>query len=157
MSRLRSSLLVVIAALLTMGQGDNPLLNVRVRRLGEQLGCLCGCGASVTSCNMLQCHFALPARQKLLKMVEAGESDQAIFAAFVKENGPRILLKPPAEGFNLVGWLMPFAAIVAGLAFVWWLIGRFRRPLAAAGGPQVDESVLARYRERIDKDTENLD
>ncbi|HVX65154.1 MAG TPA: cytochrome c-type biogenesis protein CcmH [Bryobacteraceae bacterium] len=147
----------MIAALLTMGQGDNPLLNVRVRQLGEQLGCQCGCGASVTSCNMLQCHFALPARQKLLKMVEAGESDQAILASFVRENGPRILLKPPAEGFNLVGWLMPFAALVAGLAFLWWVIKRFRKPLAPAGGPALDDSVLERYRERIDKDTENLD
>jgi cytochrome c-type biogenesis protein CcmH len=148
---------VVLLALVTMGQGDNPLLNVRVRQLGEQLGCLCGCGASITSCNMLQCHFALPARQKLLKMVNAGESDQAIFAAFVKEYGPRVLLKPPAEGFNLVGWLMPFAAIATGLAFVWWLIGRFRKPLATAGGPELDDATLAQYRERIDRDLEKLD
>ncbi len=157
MRRLRNSLLLVFLALLFMGQGDNPLLNVRVRRLGEQLGCLCGCGASITSCNMLQCHFALPARQKLLAMVNAGESDQTIFAAFVKEYGERVLLKPPAEGFNLVGWLMPFAAIVAGLAFVWWVIGRFRRPLAVPAGPTVDDAALAHYRERIDRDLEKLD
>ncbi len=158
MKRLRSSLLIVLLALFCLGQGgDNPLLNSRVRLLGEQLGCQCGCGASVTSCNMLQCHFALPARQKLLEMVNAGESDQAIFAAFVKEYGQRILLKPPAEGFNLVGWLMPFAAIVAGLAFVWWLIQRFRKPLAVAGGLEIDDAALARYRDRIDRDLEKLD
>ncbi len=157
MNRLRSSLLIVLLAFLCLGQGDNPLLNTRVRLLGEQLGCQCGCGASVTSCNMLQCHFALPARQKLLEMVNAGESDQAIFAAFVQQYGQRVLLKPPAEGFNLVGWLMPFAAIAAGLAFVWWLIGRFRKPLATAGGPQLDDAALALYRDRIDRDLEKLD
>lgn len=157
MSRLRSSLLLLVLVLLTMGQGDNPLLNARVRLLGEQLGCLCGCGASVTSCNMLQCHFALPGRQKLLQLVNAGESDQAIFASFEKEYGARVLLKPSAKGFNLVGWLMPFAALAVGLVFVWWMIRRLRRPLAAAAGPELDDSALARYRERIDKDLEKLD
>ena len=156
MSRLKSSVLLLVLVLLSMGQGDNPLLNARVRLLGEQLGCLCGCGASVTSCNMLQCHFALPARQKLLQLVNAGEPDQVIYAAFVKEYGPRVLLKPSAEGFNLVGWLMPFAALAAGLMFVWFMIKRFRRPVAATG-PEVDDSTLARYRERIDKDLEKLD
>ena len=59
------------------------LENPRVRQLGDQLACLCGCGSSVTSCNMLHCHFSDPARQKLLAMVKAGMSDSAIFAAFV--------------------------------------------------------------------------
>ena len=78
--------------------------------------------------------FSKPAREKLLAMVNAGESDSAIIDSFVKDYGPRILLKPPAKGFNLVGWLMPFAAIAMGLAFVWWVIRRFRRPLASAAG-----------------------
>jgi cytochrome c-type biogenesis protein CcmH/NrfF len=154
--RLRSSLLFLAAAALMLGQGGIPLENARVRYLGEQLACLCGCGSSVTSCNMLHCHFSDPARQKLLTMVNAGMSDAAIFDAFVKENGPRVLLKPPAEGFNLVGWVMPFAALAIGLVIVWWFIQRFRRPLAVAG-PVPDSAVLARYQERIDKDLENLD
>ncbi len=154
--RLRNSLLIIAAAALMLGQGGIPLENARVRRLGEQLACLCGCGSSVTSCNMLHCHFSDPARQKLLTMVNAGMSDAAIFDAFVKENGPRVLLKPPAEGFNLVGWVMPFVALALGLVIVWWFIQRFRRPLAAAG-PAPDSAVLARYQERIDKDLENLD
>jgi cytochrome c-type biogenesis protein CcmH len=158
MRRLRNSLLVVALAAICLAQGENPLLNERVRRLGEQLGCQCGCGSSVTSCNMLECHFSSPARQKLLAMVNAGESDSAILAAFVKEYGPRILLKPPAEGFNLVGWVMPFVGIAIGLAFVWWIIKRFRRPVAAvAGGAEMEEATLARYQERIDKDLEKLD
>jgi len=106
---------------------------------------------------MLDCSFSRPARQKLLAMVNAGASDSAIIGSFVKQYGPRILLKPPAEGFNLVGWLMPFAAIAMGLAFVWWVIRRFRRPLALAGGPEMDPATLARYQERIDKELEKLD
>jgi len=134
-----------------LGQGGTPLENPRVRQLGDQLACLCGCGSSVTSCNMLHCHFSDPARQKLLAMVKAGMSDQAIFAAFVKDYGPQVLLKPPAEGFNLLGWIMPFVAIAIGLAAVWWFIQRFRKPLPA--GPEPDAVTLA----RVEKDLENFE
>jgi cytochrome c-type biogenesis protein CcmH/NrfF len=157
MRQWRSSLLVVALAAFCLAQDGNPLLNERVRRLGEQLECQCGCGSSVTSCNMLECHFSSPARKRLLAMVNAGESDSAILDTFVKEYGPRILLSPPAEGFNLIGWMMPFVAILAGLGFVWLVIHRFRRPPAAAVGPEVDSATLARYQERIEKDLERLD
>jgi len=156
MRLLRNSLLVLVLAVLCLGQGGNPLSNEHVRRLGDQLMCLCGCGSSITSCNMLECHFSLPARQKLLSMVNAGMSDQDILDSFTKEYGPQILLKPPAEGFNLVGWVMPFVAIVVGLGVVWLVIRRFRRPVTAAG-PDLDSATLARYQERIDKDLEKLD
>lgn len=132
----------------------SPLTNPEVRRIGEKLLCLCGCGSTVTSCNMQHCGFSDPARIKILKMVEAGKSEEEILASFVSENGLRVLVKPPAEGFNLVGWLMPFAGIAVGLTFVWLMIQRFRRPLAAA---PADDAALARYRNRIEKDLERLD
>jgi cytochrome c-type biogenesis protein CcmH len=154
---LKACLLVLLTAVLLLGQGANPLENARVRRLGDLLLCKCGCGSSLTSCNMLHCHFSEPARMELAKMVDAGMTDQAIFDAFVEKYGPDILLRPPAKGFNLVGYAMPFAAILAGLAIVWWLMKRLRRPLATSSGPDLDAAALARYRERIEKDLEKLD
>jgi cytochrome c-type biogenesis protein CcmH len=148
---------LLLLAALCLGQGGKPLENPRVRQLGEQLVCLCGCGSSVTSCNMLQCHFSEPAREQLLAMVSAGMPDQAIFDAFVQKYGKQVLMRPPAEGFNLLGYLMPFIGILLGLALVWWLIQRFRRPLAVAAGPQLDDAALEHYRARIDKDLEKLD
>ena len=157
MRRWKSSLLLLALAALSLAQGGNPLENARVRRLGDQLACLCGCGSSLTSCNMLHCHISEPARDKLLSLVNAGMSDASIFASFVSDFGERILLKPPAEGFNLLGYLTPFIAILVGLAFVWWVIKRFRKPLAAAAGPQPDAATLARYQERIEQDLEKLE
>jgi cytochrome c-type biogenesis protein CcmH len=147
---------LALLAALCLGQGARPLENPRVRQLGEQLVCLCGCGSSVTSCNMLNCHFSEPAREELLTMVNAGMSDKAIFDAFVQKYGKQVLMRPPAEGFDLLGYLMPFVAILLGLTLVWWLIQRFRKPLAVAAGPQVDDAALDRYRERIEKDLEKL-
>src|SRR5271157_5527209 len=130
MRRLKSSLLILALAALCLAQSTTPLANARVRRLGDQLMCLCGCGATVTSCNMLGCSHAKPAREKLLAMVNAGMSDSDILDSFVKDYGLQILAKPPAQGFNLLGYVVPFVGIALGLAFVWWVMKRFRKPLA---------------------------
>lgn len=157
MRRLKTSLLVLALAALCLAQSTTPLANPRVRRLGDQLMCLCGCGATVTSCNMLGCQHSKPAREKLLAMVNAGASDSAILDSFVKESGLEILAKPPAQGFNLLGYLVPFAGIAFGLAFVWWFIKRFRKPVAMAAGPELDDAAFAGYRAQIDRDLEKLD
>ena len=157
MRRLKSSLLVLALAALCLAQSTTPLANPRVRRLGDQLMCLCGCGATVTSCNMLGCQHSKPAREKLLAMVNAGESDSAILASFVQESGLEILAKPPAQGFNLLGYVVPFIGVALGLAFVWFVIKRFRKPVALAAGPELDDAAFAGYKAQIDRDLEKLD
>jgi cytochrome c-type biogenesis protein CcmH len=157
MRPLKSSLLVLALAALCLAQAPNPLANPHVRRLGDQLMCLCGCGATVTSCNMLGCSHSKPARERLLAMVNSGESDSAILATFVQENGVEILAKPPAQGFNLLGYLVPFIGIALGLAFVWFVIKRFRKPIAVADGPEIDDAEFANYQAQIEKDLEKLD
>jgi cytochrome c-type biogenesis protein CcmH len=152
----RLAALALVASAIAFAQ-VNPLTNPRVRRLGDQLRCQCPCGSTVTGCNMLHCESSEPMRARLLEMVNAGMSDGAILDAFAQKYGKQILEKPPAEGFNLLGYLMPFIGIALGLAFVWWIIQRFRRPLAVAGGPAIDDETLARYQARIDKDLEKLD
>lgn len=154
---LKSALLTVVLAAATLAQSGSPLTDPNVRRVGEMLLCLCGCGSTVTSCNMQHCHFSDPARVKIRQMVQAGMSDKEILDAFVKENGLKVLVKPPTEGFNLVGWIMPVAGFIAGLGIVWLVIRRFRRPATAVAGPAIDDAVLARYQERIDRDLEKLD
>jgi cytochrome c-type biogenesis protein CcmH len=157
MHRLKTSLLVLALAALSLAQAPNPLANARVRRLGDQLMCLCGCGATVTSCNMLGCSHSKPAREKLLAMVDAGASDAAILDSFVQANGLQILAKPPAQGFNLLGYVVPFAGLALGLAFVWWAMRRFRKPLTVPNLPEVDAAAFAGYKAQIDTDLEKLD
>ena len=155
MRRLKSSLLILALAAICLAQSTNPLANERVRRVGDRLMCLCGCGATVTSCNMLGCSHAKPARARIFTMVSAGMSDAAILDTFVQENGLQILVRPPAEGFNLLGYVMPFVGIALGLVFVWFVIKRFRKPAPAPeGGPAIDDATLAGYQAQIEKDLE---
>ncbi len=66
---------------------------------------------------MLHCHYSSPAREKIAGMLAAGMSDDQIVDSFVKGAGPQALTVPPAEGFNILAWVMPFAAIALGLGW----------------------------------------
>ena len=104
---------------------------------------------------MLECHYSLPAREKIDQMQKAGASDQSIVDSFVKESGLSALASPPAEGFNLLGWVMPFIALALGLgAVAIWFKRFFRRKSAAA--PELPE-IDRRYQERMDRELEELE
>lgn len=156
MRRFASKFGIFVLACTALAQEPTPLVDPEVRRIGEQLRCMCGsCNYTLTSCNMLSCSGAESGRAKLLTLVRQGLSEEQIKAEFVKQYGTVVLMKPPSEGFFLLGWIMPFIAIAAGLLLVWWVIRRFLQPPAAA--PAVDEATLARYRERIQKELERID
>ena len=157
MRRYRTSILIVLLAAVCLGQSASQLQTEAVRRVGSQLACLCGgCNNTVGDCPMLECHFALPARQRIASLQAMGKSDAEIIDEFVQRYGKQVLAVPPAEGFNLLAWVMPFVAIAAGLAIVWMFIQRFRRPVAASRG-LADQATLSRYQAQIEKDLTKLD
>ena len=155
MLRWKSSLLLAVTAVLTLAQSASQLVTPEIRRVGDKLACLCGsCKNTVATCQMLQCHYSLPAREKIAKMQALGMSDKEIIDVFVKENGLRALAMPPAEGFNVLAWVMPFVAIALGLAAIWLFIQRFRRPAVVA---EIDPASLERYNRQIEKDLAKLE
>jgi cytochrome c-type biogenesis protein CcmH/NrfF len=154
--------LLVLALTAALVQGTVPLSNERVRRLGDMLQCKCGCYASITGCNMINCHFSDPVRLKLLQMVEQGKSDDEVFAEMVQVYGKEIMMKPPAEGFYLLSWIMPFAGLAGGLGFLYLLLQRWKRRPAVAQGVAVEDDEVesadyAKYKDRIDKDLSDLE
>jgi cytochrome c-type biogenesis protein CcmH len=160
MRQWKSSLVLFALVGASLAQtGGTPLTNPDVRRVGETLRCMCGCSYTVTSCNMLNCSGAEPARAKLLELVQKGLSDDAIREEFVKQYGRVVLTKPPSDGFNLVGWIMPFAAAGLGLALVFWLISRLyrRAPAVSVAAGAVESDQMKRYRDQIEKDMSKLD
>ena len=149
-------LLVCLYASTGLAQQPTPLVDPEVRRVGEQLRCMCGgCNYTVTSCNMLSCRGADHGRAKLMGLVQKGLNEEQIKAEFVKESGTVVLTKPPSEGFYLLGWLMPFAALLAGLLVVAWVLKHFLKKPAVA--PATEDEVLSRYQRRIDQDLTKLD
>ena len=155
MSRFVPALMLFVLAGLCLPQTSSQLVTPEIRRVGDKLACKCGsCTNTVATCQMLGCGYSTPAREKIAAAQKAGQSDQAISDGFVKEMGIVALAVPPAEGFNLLGWLMPFIGIALGLTaiFVYWK--RFRSPATASvAAPEIDE----KYRRRIEAEMADLD
>ncbi|MBI5083555.1 MAG: cytochrome c-type biogenesis protein CcmH [Acidobacteria bacterium] len=158
--KLRSKLLLALLLTVALVEGTVPLTNERVRRLGDMLKCKCGCQASITGCNMINCHFSDPVRTQLLQMVDQGLSDKEVFAEMERVYGKDILLKPPTEGFYLLSWTMPFVSLAGGLGIIYLVLRRYMKRRPAAEGPEpavAESSELAQYRERIDKDLSDME
>ncbi|MEO8130149.1 MAG: cytochrome c-type biogenesis protein CcmH [Bryobacteraceae bacterium] len=158
MRKLRNSFLLLVLAAVCLPQSATQLVTPEIRRVGDKLACRCGvCNNTVATCQMLECHYSLPSRQKIAAMQKEGKSDETILAAFVKEGGISALSSPPAEGFNLLGYVMPIFGVVIGLGAILIFLRRSRRLETPATVPPLNNEMLTRYRDRIDKDMAKLE
>src|SRR5271157_612956 len=123
MRRFKNSLLLVILAVAALAQTASEKPNGDVRRVGMRLKCQCGCKDSVATCNMLECGFSKPAKERIARMQAAGFSDRQIVDAFIRDYGPGIYLAPPSA----VGWAMPYIAAALGLVTIWLFIKKYRK------------------------------
>lgn len=107
-------------------------------RLITNLMCLCGCKTTLKTCPHVNCDFAIPRKKEILAMLDQGADYDKVVAAMVGRFGERILPAPTAEGFNLVGYILPFVAILAvgallaRLAAQWARRGQETAPITTA-------------------------
>ena len=131
----------------------------RAKRLGDGMMCMCNCGQILTQCNHVGCTVSSAMLKELDQRVGGDSSDDLLLQSFVQEYGPKVLASPPAQGFNLLAWIIPGLAFGMGLALVVVVIRHWRRrfELAPAGGPPmpVSSEALDRARRQADRETED--
>ena len=125
------------------------------RRISDKLICQCGCNYGLTNCPHLQCPSAPSLRAKIREKLAAGQSEPQVLEAIVAEFGPAILGAPPAEGFNLTAWVMPFVALLLGLGIVVFVARRWYARRAPPGG--ADPYLLERYRANLEQEIKRLE
>ncbi len=81
----------------------------------------------------------------------AGETSEQVVRYFVDKYGEWILLSPRASGFNLLVWVAPAVAVLAGLGAVGFLLRRWTRPRARAVAAPVDPALLERVRRELEE------
>lgn len=96
-------------------------------------------------------------RALIRERLARGETAEQVRAYFVDKYGIWILLAPPRSGFTLLVWVLPFAALLAGLAVVATALWRWRRPARAATPDGGAPSLAPAMRERIRRETAELD
>jgi cytochrome c-type biogenesis protein CcmH/NrfF len=157
-SKVRNSLLVLsLVAGGCFAQSAEQLESPAVNRIADRLNCPCGCKTNM-ACRMdpYPCRTCWDNKKKILKMEEAGMSDQAILDTFAKEMGTGVVVVPP----GILGSLSFYTAAALGLILVVFVIRRLSRkgPAVAAGFPGApDDPLLARYHDQIEKEVDKLD
>ena len=113
--------------------------------LEKHLKCQCGCPLDIYTCRTTD--FACPVSPRVHADVQAliagGYSEAEIREAFVAVYGERVLTAPKPQGFNLLAYVAPFAAITVFGGFAAWVISRWRRQPAidADGEVRIPQSA----------------
>ncbi len=124
------------------------------RSISEKLVCQCGCNYGLLYCPHLQCGSAIPMRQTIRAALAEGKSEEEALQVMVAQFGLSALGQPPAEGFNLLAWVMPFLALALGL----WAVQRVARSWRArVPAPVADAALVERYRSAVKREIDQLE
>jgi cytochrome c-type biogenesis protein CcmH len=110
-----------------------------VKNVELRLKCTCGCSLDIFTCRTTDftCTLSPALHQEVLALFDAGKTPDEIVQAFVARHGEAILMAPRAEGFNLVGYLLPSLAVVVAGSVLGLVLLRKRTRAASAPVPAV--------------------
>jgi cytochrome c-type biogenesis protein CcmH len=147
-------LLVVVALFTFMGVGDE---DARFNDLGHHLMCVCGCSQILLECNHVGCQYSDRMRGELMEALNRGDNDDLALQSFIQKYGTTVVAAPSTTGFGRVAWIMPFVALIAGLASVVFIVRAWKNrpaPALADGIQPLHGAELERYRDQADKETD---
>jgi cytochrome c-type biogenesis protein CcmH len=98
----------------------------------RQIRCQCGCTLDVYICRTtdFSCQVSPAMHRDIISLVEGGYSAKEIIDAFVTTYGESALMAPPREGFNLAGYIVPFAVLAAGSVALTIVLRRMQNRIA---------------------------
>ena len=156
--KLKKLLIVVILGLLLM-PAVPVTATATMSDIGKELICQCDCSMVLTNCTHAQCSSRDSINSTISEKLDQGESKEQIIGYFVNVYGERVLASPPKKGFNLLLWVLPFTAIVAGLVVISltlkaWVGRSSHDPIEAnSSNPEDNEEV---YQQRLKKDLDEF-
>ena len=140
----------VIAALLAVMVVGLPAtaLGLSLTEVAQELRCVtCGTPLDVSNAPAAQ-----QMKAQIQRRIDEGATKDEIKAEFVREFGRQVLATPAKSGFDLVAWLVPALAVVAGLGAIPFVTRTWakRRPVAASTAAPLDDDDAARLQRELD-------
>lgn len=101
--------------------------------LEHRLRCQCGCTLDVFTCRTtdFSCRVSPAMHRDIMALVDGGYGAQEIIDSFVDVYGDQVLMAPPKEGFNIVGYVLPAASVAVGAVLLAVVLRRWRRPASS--------------------------
>ncbi|MDA0745191.1 MAG: cytochrome c-type biogenesis protein CcmH [bacterium] len=156
LSALRAPGLITLCTflfLLVVSPVRAEVTRAQVLDVAKELACLCG-DCPRRPLHECACGWADKNRDRIRTALEAGKDKETIVAGFVSDFGMEAYSAPPAEGFNLTAWIMPFLALalggfaVRGVIRTWSTKHSAPKP-AQATESQADDPYLARIENEL--------
>jgi cytochrome c-type biogenesis protein CcmH/NrfF len=116
--------LLVVAAFTMLGAG-NP--STRFDEIGHQLVCQCSCTQILLECNHVGCPVSPIMIDELHRQIALNLPNAGIFNWFAAKYGSIVLASPNRGGFDIVAWIVPFAALALGILAVILTLRVWRR------------------------------
>ncbi len=149
-TKLKQAFLAVILVT-TMGLAADDA--ARFKELEDNFICVCGCNmGTLNMCTMVNCSHGSPMRAELKRLISENKSDAEINNYFSEKYGNIVRSAPTTSGFDLTAWIAPFAALIAGMLIVAFVVRKWQSqaPAAATSAP-VDETLRSRVEEELNK------
>lgn len=112
--------------------GQGPLTNAveeaRAAKLASQLQCPVCQGQSIAAS---PAPMARQMKDLIRTQVSEGYTDEEVRQYFMSKYGEWVLLEPKAAGFNLLVYILPVAALLAGIGLMFVLVRRWSTPAPA--------------------------
>jgi cytochrome c-type biogenesis protein CcmH len=89
---------------------------------------LCDCGCHPQAVHDCACGRAETMRSEIAGEIASGKTGQQVIEGYVARSGEKILVTPPAQGFNLVAWLGPGVLLVGAALGLTLVLKRWRGP-----------------------------
>jgi cytochrome c-type biogenesis protein CcmH/NrfF len=119
--------------------------------------CFCpGCDerSVLSECN---CSFAYRELGRVETLLSEGKTPEEVVALYVAEHGRFVLAVPPAKGFHLMAWGLPFAGMLLGALILWMVLRRITASRKEGAAPADVETsstspeLLKRAQEELEK------
>lgn len=156
---LGAGLVVVAGLLLPVGaspaaaQAPDTATEDEMYRIADKLNCPICQGQRLSECPIQICQEM---REEITLRLQQGQQEEEIIQAFVDRYGIQVMNQPPAEGFNLLAWVMPFVGLAVVLIVGGWVLRQWlrRRPVAGVeavegGVGDLPEEYLRRLEEEV--------
>lgn len=109
----------------------------------RNLACPCPCTLDIYTCRTtdFNCGISPAVHGDIQRLADGGYSADEIMAAMTQTYGDFILMQPRKQGFNLLAWFAPFAAIAVGAVAIGALLRGWRRNADLAAAKRAAEPV----------------
>ena len=139
--------LVILASVIAgCGSGEQASLEEQARSIDSSL--ICPVCPSETI-DQSQVELARQMRELVREKLAEGWSRGQIAQYFVDIYGESVLAAPPKEGFNLIAWVVPFAAVGAGFLLLFFVVRAMRKQRDV---PPLEQQELEPYLSLVDRE-----